>query len=550
MSIGASAVWECRTAGAELNGGGFALATAGTDFSQRDTKRTAGDVTNISATDCSTTGSSTVNSASMNSTVALVGNTISLSGGTRSACIDATDIVANGTTTITSATATFNSNNVGALVKLSGGTGSLPAQWYRIATAPNPTTITVDRAVATGTGITAFFAVWVQVSSVTNTTQIVVDRAHGLAGSGMTLNIGGALSNPIIALNSAHSSNKLWLKGDGTYTSAVGMITPTGYGSPTNTLPPAFIRGYGTVRGDSGRATLQLTGATSGLFMLKFITASWQVENLIFDANNLAVSTCISMVSGDVTNCKFMNFTNAGIYQTGTSCMIYGNEFTGATGSSAAIWTTGVGNVIDDNYIHDCALSGSAQAIYAAGAGNTVTRNIVANCSGATTDGIQFFVTSTQQAWVCRDNIVYNCGQNGISVLGTAIILSEVIGNIVSNNGAYGIKFGQASGQRATLRWDGNVYYANTSGTRFGGDDTTTTNKQNAAGAYTNVYDVILSSSPFINASGGDFRLNSNTAGLACRGSSQPRTWPGLTTTPRGFSDIGPIQHQEQGQAG
>ena len=549
MAIGASGVWECRTNGSEFNGGGFLWAAAGTDYSQRDTKRTAGDVTNISVTDGSLTGATSFTSATINATSALVGNIVCTTGGTRTLNVDVADVVGNGTATITSATANWDTLGVGAVLKISGGNISLNPTWYKINSRTNATTVVLDKTLPTGTGFTVVHSWFFAVTGVTNATTVTVDRNTGNA-TGATINVGGALSTPMPAILSAGSSNKIWLKVDGTYTTNVGFVTANGYGSPTNTIPVYLIQGYTTTRGDSGRATIQLTGSTSGLFCFKASTAGWQVQNLICDCNNLAVSTGISLASGEVNNCKFMNFSNAGVYQTGNSCMIYGNEFTGATSSAASIWTTGNGNVLDDNYVHDCAMSGSAQGIYAAGSGNTITRNIVVNLSGATTDGIQVFLTAAGQDSIVRDNLVYGCGQNGISVLGTSYVYSEILGNISCNNGAYGIKFGQSAGQRATPRWDGNVYFSNTSGNRFGGDDTGTVNKVNAIGAYTNQYEVVLSSSPFINAAAGDFRLNSNSAGAACRGSSTPRTWPGLTNTPRCFADMGPIQHQEQGTAG
>jgi hypothetical protein len=67
--------------------------------------------------------------------------------------ISTTDAVAAGTTTITSATAAFTSAITGNIIYLQGGSGSLTAGWYQ-ATYVSATSITVDRSVASGTGIT------------------------------------------------------------------------------------------------------------------------------------------------------------------------------------------------------------------------------------------------------------------------------------------------------------------------------------------------------------------------------------------------------------
>ena len=77
----------------------------------------------------------------------------------------------------------------------------------------------------------------------------------------------------------------------------------------------------------------------------------------------------------------------------------------------------------------------------------------------------------------------------------------------------------------------------------------TTTNKQNAVAPYTNIYDVILAGSPFVDAAHDDFRLNQNTNGAACRSTGVPRSFNGLTGN-RNFIDIGAVGHQDPGFAG
>lgn len=68
--------------------------------------------------------------------------------------IAVTDAVANGTTTITSATAGFTTAHVGNLIYLSGGTGVLTGTWRQVASRTDASTIVVDATVAAGTGIT------------------------------------------------------------------------------------------------------------------------------------------------------------------------------------------------------------------------------------------------------------------------------------------------------------------------------------------------------------------------------------------------------------
>jgi hypothetical protein len=67
-----------------------------------------------------------------------------------------TDGVTAGTTTITSASASFGTDVVGNLISVTGGTGSVAQGWYQIASRTNATTIVVDRStgLTAGTGVT------------------------------------------------------------------------------------------------------------------------------------------------------------------------------------------------------------------------------------------------------------------------------------------------------------------------------------------------------------------------------------------------------------
>lgn len=149
--------------------------------------------------------------------------------------IAVTDAVTNGTTTVTSATAGFGAVHVGNLVYLAGGTGSVAAQWY-------------------------------QVVSVTSATAIVVDRSTGLtAGTGVSLNLGGALGTPGVLTN-AMANGTAGIR-------AYVKYSATAYACTTATAGPAgpcnapnlssMIEGYDVARGDrtGNRPTYQWTVA-------------------------------------------------------------------------------------------------------------------------------------------------------------------------------------------------------------------------------------------------------------------------------------------------
>lgn len=114
MALSANSVWEVRTAGNDLNGGGFVTGASGTDYSQQDAKNTVG--SDISTTDVVTT---------------------------------------SGSNTITSASAAFLPSIIGNIIYLQGGTGALTASRYQVTSRPNATTVTLDRNIGTSsTGVT------------------------------------------------------------------------------------------------------------------------------------------------------------------------------------------------------------------------------------------------------------------------------------------------------------------------------------------------------------------------------------------------------------
>ena len=107
MAIASTCVWEVRTTGSDLSGGGF-VAGGGTDYSQQTAAQLA-----------------------------------------------VTDAVAAGTTTLTSATAGFTAAMVGNVVYLAGGTGALAGTRRQITAFNSSMSVVLDALVAAGTGITA-----------------------------------------------------------------------------------------------------------------------------------------------------------------------------------------------------------------------------------------------------------------------------------------------------------------------------------------------------------------------------------------------------------
>lgn len=78
MAIPSNTIWEVRTGGNVLNGGGFVTGSGGTDYSLQDSAQ-------LSVADGSSSSTTNLNSATGGFTAAMVGNVLCISGGTLTA---------------------------------------------------------------------------------------------------------------------------------------------------------------------------------------------------------------------------------------------------------------------------------------------------------------------------------------------------------------------------------------------------------------------------------------------------------------------------------
>ena len=74
MALSSATVWECRTTGNDLNGGGFRGGAAGNDYTQQDSPV-------LSLSDCDAVNTTNLHSLTGGFTSAMVGNLIQISGG-------------------------------------------------------------------------------------------------------------------------------------------------------------------------------------------------------------------------------------------------------------------------------------------------------------------------------------------------------------------------------------------------------------------------------------------------------------------------------------
>lgn len=154
-----------------------------------------------------------------------------------------TDGVTAGTTTITSATANFGTDVVGNIVYVAGGTGSVTPGWYQIVSRTNATTIVVDRS----TGLTA--------------------------GTGVTLNVGGAMGTPggfcVPHVASGVAGMKCWIKA-GNYPLSTSTLSVSGGPFLAKAATALVVEGYQTTRGDrTGTKPILDANAQTGITLWK-----------------------------------------------------------------------------------------------------------------------------------------------------------------------------------------------------------------------------------------------------------------------------------------
>ena len=442
MALSGNTTWEMRTTGNDTNGGGFVTGAAGTDYSQQDAKNTVG------------------------------------------ADISTTDAVANGTTTLTSATANFGTTIVGNIIYLQGGTGALAASRYQITARTNTTTITLDRSVATGTGITM-----------------------NIGGAFLTLgNIGSTTAT--IPVN----GNRIFIKA-GTYIQTTVTTNVSGGGWSKGI--DIYIEGYNTVRGDMGTPpVLQADGVIINFSMINLFGSIGIVKNIHFNGNNRTGSKGINLQTpGAVFNCIFTNCVNSGVAGS-AGTFAYNCIASGCSGSSAYREINCFNCVA-----HTCTGIGFGIGL----PGGTLSRCIAYNCSGGTTDG--FSINSRDMEVInCTS---YNSGRDGFRT-GSPSVANIMFINCISEDNA-GIGFNNAN-NTAGINFINCAAFSNATDFSIG---TSTYNK--------NLNPITYTASAFTAPGSGNFSLNSAAGGGALlKASGIPGVFPGGLTT--GFLDIGAAQ--------
>lgn len=385
-----------------------------------------------------------------------------------------TNGITNGTTLIATISAT--ADMVGNIAYIAGGTGSITAGWYQVVSEVLGVSITVDRA----TGLTA--------------------------GTGVTINIGGALSTIAQANTNAVAYNVIWVKATGTYTVTSPLtVTLVNNSAPGN--PYSFI-GYSSTRGDNGQVTW--TTSTNSINLVEF-TESFGVlfQNIIFTStagtpgDGLHAKTSANSQSTYVINCLFSGFNSA------------------INGNFNVDWA------FQGLYVFNSRVTAS-KSYGIINSGNTHLWGDMIDNNGATSgvDGAQWGGgSSAAQWWVIENSIFYANNHSGFSSTnGAATGVTIIRNNDFSTNGTAGLTLTNALSPASVISC--NIFDSNTTYGLNGGGAGTLLPFQFYANAYYNngtapsqgiapgIGTVTLSTSPYVSV-GTNFALNNTTGGGA-----------------------------------
>lgn len=374
----------------------------------------------------------------------------------------------NGTTTV--ATVSAATDMIGNLAYITGGTGAVAAAWYQITAASAGVSITVDRS----TGLTA--------------------------GTGVTINVGGALLSPGIAASLMTVSNMTAFVKAGTFsiTSATnnvagGTIAPTGI--------CVFI-GYNTTRSFGNTDTkpvLQLNVSTANLVDAATVT----LNNFALDGNTQ--TTARATRGGTFLNCSFTGFNTASSQASGATL------FNGcsATANSAAVFL---------QYCANCDAYANTATPFSGTPGIYTDCSSVSN-TGASTDG---FTQQGNFAGIFVNCVSVSNGRDGFRLQGSA---GCSLANCHAESNT-GVGFSQSNGIKTLINCS---TFSNTGGA--------------TSGTFLTVGSLTPSASVFVSAPTNLALNNTAGAGALLRAASYPTTFPRGTTA--NYRDIGQSQHLE-----
>lgn len=349
-----------------------------------------------------------------------------------------TDAVADGTTLIESEDANFTPAMKGNLIYLEGGTEPLTGTWREVVQVTDENSITVDANVAAGTGI--------------------------------TLNLGGAYATPHTAAARNATVGRTWtFVQSGTYlqTTSFKLSNNAGGGGSGAATYEArtTVKGFYQVPGDldfemdrTNHPVFRNNNTTNIVIDCQVADLSYFNDfwNIVADGGAGASKSTVGFSTDQFTgvyNCTATRCTAHGFLSDSTAdlnvywrCLCYRME-SGAT----------AGFQVESNCIECWAHDNGCEGFHAPIFGLSFIR-----CISSFNSGQGWFGDALGQMWGC---IAWGNGDDGIENADVGMLTTNNIQhNVFGRNTGYGIHNSNA-GRSNTLRGYGNAFYENSSGT-------------------------------------------------------------------------------------
>jgi hypothetical protein len=303
--------------------------------------------------------------------------------------VSVTNAVGNNTTTITSATANFPADCKGNVVYLTGGGYGGSVARRQVVTRVSATEITVDDTVPTGTG--------------------------------MTLNLGGAVANPQNIATTMVPGNVGHVKA-GTYTITANTLLTTGSAA----VGLVELRGYKTTRGDNPTSFADCPVISLGSYYFG-PNGLGRCSYLSFTGTTGYATTGFT-AGGQFYRCKFNSSAGYSVGALGYYGRFVDCEFTGYGGASLGAYG---GSHFVRCYFHDITQAGAAMIACTAACALTEVRNCIFDTGASGSYGIG----TGGQAWYVEGNVFYNLAYGAVF----NNTLNTFIGNIFHSCSTYAL---------------------------------------------------------------------------------------------------------------